>query len=341
MKAVVFQAPGEVTVTEAPRPNPGPHEVRVEVGATGLCAGDLYIFFGRNPYAAYPIIGGHEIAGVVAAVGAEVTAVRPGERVVVEPFIGCGKCYPCRVGKPNCCAHLRILGVHQPGGFAESLVAPVDRLHRVPAGLPLAHACLAEPLAIGVQACRRGQVKAGERVLVLGCGPIGLAIIEVALALGARPVAADLDARRLALAGEVGATTVPAGDALLEQALALTGGEGMPVVVEATGSAAVMEQTIDLVAAGGRIVIVGLVKRGVGVTLPGLDITRKEVTLVGSRASTGCFPEALALLAAGRSRLPALATEISLWEAPAIFNRLRADPVALHKGVFTVPGGPR
>jgi L-gulonate 5-dehydrogenase len=192
-----------------------------------------------------------------------------------------------------------------------------------------------------VQACRRGQVQAGELALVLGCGPIGLAIIEVALAHGARPVAVDLDPGRLAHARDLGAETVPAGADTVAQVLALTRGEGAPVVLEATGSVKAMEQTIDLVAAGGRIVIVGLVKRGVGVTFPGLDLTRKEVTIVGSRASTNCFPEALDLLASGRTRLPALATEISMWDAVDTFRRLGENPAALHKGILTVPGAPR
>lgn len=341
MKALVFDAPGQLRVTDTPLRSPDAHEVVVRVGATGICAGDLYIYQGKNPYVAYPAIGGHEIAGVVEQTGADVRAFRPGDRVVVEPFIGCGHCYPCRVGKPNCCANLRILGVHQPGGFAECVTAPADRLHRVPDGLPLAAACLAEPLAIGVQACRRGQLAAGELALVLGCGPIGLAIIEVAKAHGARPVAVDLDAGRLALARRLGAETIAAGPDAVADVLRLTDGEGAPVVLEATGNVHAMQQTFDYVAAGGRVVIVGLVKRGVAVAFPGLDFTRKEVTLVGSRASVNCFPEALALLASGRTQLPALAREFPLWDAPEIFRQLAENPAALDKGVLVVPGGPR
>lgn len=341
MKALVFDAPGRLRVIETPLAAPEPHEVIVRVGAIGICAGDLYIYQGKNPYVVYPVIGGHEIAGVVEQPGTAVNGFRPGDRVVVEPFIGCGRCYPCRMGRSNCCANLRILGVHQPGGFAEFVVAPADRLHFVPSGLPLAAACLAEPLAIGVQACRRGQLQAGERVVVLGCGPIGLAIIEVAKAHGARPVAVDLDAGRLALARRLGAETIPAGPEAVAAVLTLTRGEGAPLVLEATGNTKAMEQTFDFVAAGGRIVIVGLVKRGVGVTFPGLDFTRKEVTLFGSRASVGCFPEALDLLARGGTQLPALGREIPLWEAPEIFRQLDANPAALDKGVLVVPGGPR
>ena len=154
-------------------------------------------------------------------------------------------------------------------------------------------ASFVEPVAIGVQGCRRGQVAAGEDVLILGCGPIGLALIEVARARGAHPIAVDVLPDRLETAAQFGAETRLADDGLLDWVLERTDGDGMPVVIEATGNTAAMEQTVDLVAAGGRIVILGLVKQGVTVTLPGLDFTRKEMTIVGSRASVNCFPEAL------------------------------------------------
>ena len=145
-------------------------------------------------------------------------------------------------------------------------------------------------MAIGVQGCRRGMVTADDTVLVLGAGPIGLAIVEVARAHGAKVYATDLSAERLATAADLGATPIAGGDGLLERVLEITNGEGMPVVMEATGAPPAMEQTIDLVAAGGRIVILGLVKKGQGITFPGLDFTRKEVTILGSRASVDCFP---------------------------------------------------
>jgi L-gulonate 5-dehydrogenase len=325
MKALVVPEPGRMVVEDIEVPTPGPGEVRVRVGAAGICAGDLYIFKGVNPYAVYPCIAGHELAGV---------REDTGERVVVEPFLGCGTCYPCRVGKSNCCANLKIIGVHRPGGYAEVCVAPTTHLHPVPEGMSLALASFAEPLAIGVQACRRGAVQPGEAILVLGAGPIGLSILEVVRARGASVFITDLNAERLELARTLGATVLPGGDGLLAAALDVTHGEGFPVVLEATGAVQAIEQSVELVAAGGRVVIVGLVKKGVGVTFPGLDITRKELTLVGSRASVGCFPEALELLASGKIGYPSVATQLSLWDAPEIFAKLSKDPAYLHKGIL-------
>ncbi|HKQ40653.1 MAG TPA: zinc-binding alcohol dehydrogenase family protein [Verrucomicrobiae bacterium] len=323
MKAAIFDAPKAMHVGDWHTPVPGPDEVLVKVRAAGICAGDMYIFQGRNPYAKYPVIGGHEICGEV-----------DGKLVVVEPFVGCGKCYPCRIGKSNCCANLKVLGVHSDGGYADYMVAPKRNIHPVPDGLSPMWASFAEPLAIGVQSCRRGALRGGEVMLILGAGPIGLALIEVAKAKGARPVVTDVLDARLEFARELGAEALKADDTLLQKVLDLTNGEGAPVVIEATGNAKAMESTVDLVAAGGRIVIVGLVKKGTMVSFPGLDFTRKEMTIVGSRASVNCFPEALELLASGKIRYPKVASEFSLWDAPNVFAKLDANPAAVHKGVL-------
>jgi len=334
MRAIVIDKPRSIASADIPEPELVAGEVIVRVDAAGICAGDLYIYQGKNPYAVYPVIGGHEIAGTVADAGD--SEWRLGERVVIEPFIGCGECYPCRVGKPNCCANLRIIGVHRPGGYADLVSAPSDRLHAIPEGLSAAHASLAEPVAIALQACRRANVSAGEYALVLGCGPIGLALIEVARARGARVVAVDVQEDRLAVAAQLGAETLPAGPSLRDAVLAQTCGEGAPVVLEATGNAQVIESCVDLVASGGRIAILGLVRQGVGVTFPGLDITRKELTILGSRASTDCFPEALQMLAAGHIHYAQFATELSLNDAPAIFAELDRNPAHLQKGIFVL-----
>ena len=158
--------------------------------------------------------------------------------------------------------------MHREGGFADYRHRAGGNLNVVPETLTDFEAAFAEPVAIGVQGCRRGMVTADDTVLVLGAGPIGLAIVEVARARGAKVYATDISAERLATAADLGATPIAGGDGLLERVLELTNGEGMPVVMEATGAVAAMEQTIDLVAAGGRIVILGLVKKGHGRHLP-------------------------------------------------------------------------
>jgi L-gulonate 5-dehydrogenase len=334
MKAAVFDSAFNLALTERAQPEPGPGEALIRISATGLCAGDLYIYLGKNPYATYPRIGGHEIAGRVARLGPGVEGPSPGTRVVVDPFLCCGRCYPCRVGKRNCCADLRIIGVHREGGFSEFVVAPAAQLYTVPDAVSDLEASFAEPVAIGVQACRRAGVVGTDTLLVLGAGPIGLAIIEVARAYGSTCYVSDPNRDRLATAESLGARALPSGEALASAAMEATNSEGFPVVMEATGVAKAMEQTIDLVAAGGRIVIVGLVPKGTGVTLPGLDLTRKEATILGSRASVDCFPEALCLIAQGHIHSTRMTTRFALEEAPSVFAKLAADPGALHKAIF-------
>lgn len=336
MKAAIFDAPQAMHVGERDAPMPNPGEVVVRVKATGICAGDMYIYQGRNPYAQYPVIGGHEIAGYVHDVGTNIDGLTYGELVVVEPFIGCGKCYACRVGKPNCCINLAIIGIHRPGGFAEYVVAPAKNIHNVPAGLSPAWASFAEPIAIGVQATRRGEVQQGDVVLILGAGPIGLALIEVANAKGAKVYVTDIAQDRLDFATTLGAEALASDDTLLDRVMEITNGEGMPVVIEAAGNAKAMESTVDLVANGGRIVIVGLLKKGQMIQIPGLDLTRKEMTIHGSRASTNCFPAALQLLAEGKIHYPKVATEFSMWDAPSVFQDLNDHPGQVHKGVLMI-----
>ena len=334
MRAVILEAPRVMTVGEFATPQPGPGEALISVAACGICAGDLYIYHGRNPYGSYPQICGHEIAGVVVDLGRDVSGFSAGDPVVVEPFLGCGRCYPCRIGKRNCCAALQIKGVTQPGGCAELLVSPIDNVHKVPSGMPLSTAALTEPLAVAVQACRRGQVQRGELVLVLGCGPIGLALIEVARARGASVIATDLMTSRLEVAASMGVETVLADANLLPRILQMTDGEGVPVVMEATGNITAIQQTAELVASGGRIVIVGLIPEGATASFPALDLTRKEMTIVGSRASVNCFPEAIDLLATGNLTLPRIAGAFDLWDAPKIFAEMSAKPLSIHKGVL-------
>jgi L-gulonate 5-dehydrogenase len=335
MRAVILDSPGQMKVGQLETPRLSNDEVLVTVGAAGICAGDLYIYQGRNPYAQYPQICGHEIAGKVVEVGDEVKDIEPGTRVIVEPFIGCGSCYTCRIGKPNCCPKLTILGVNRAGGYAEFLTAPAKNIHPIPNNLPYAKAALTEPVAIAVQACRRGNVTSGDCVLVLGCGPIGLALIEVAKNRGAYVIASDLLPDKLKIAEDLGAETLKADGNLKEHILDRTNGEGAHVVIEATGSIKALEQTIELVASGGRIVVVGLMKAGLGATFPALDFTRKEITIVGSRASVNCFDESLKLITEGKIKMARVATELDLWDAPKIFADLTNNPNSIQKTILT------
>src|SRR5262249_22580157 len=159
---------------------------------------------------------------------------------------------------PNCCAKLEIIGVHRAGGYAEYLVAPAFKVHKFPEKLNFTLASFVEPIGIGVQACKRAQLQPDESVVVLGCGPIALSIIDVAEAHGAQVTAVDMLQSRLDAAEKLGARVVRADDKFRQTILDQTRGEGPPVIIEATGNPQAIEHAVDLIASGGRIVIVGL-----------------------------------------------------------------------------------
>jgi L-gulonate 5-dehydrogenase len=334
MKALVIKKPFSMAVEKWRKPVPGKNEVLVQVAASGICAGDLYYYIGKNPYATYPQICGHEISGTVVNAGRNVSSIQAGTAVAVEPFVSCGHCYPCRIGKPNCCTNLSIIGVHRPGGYADYLTVPSTHVHALPATLEITKAALAEPVTIALHAFHRAQIKKGEQVLVVGCGPIGMFCIEVAREKGAKVFATDINLQRLEIAKEIGAIAILSDESLVRNALQHTNGEGYPVVIEATGVPAVMSLTANLVASGGRIVIAGLVKKGVGVTFEGLDLTRKELTILGTRTEVKCFPEAIQLLATDRIKFADMSTRIDMWHAPEIFALLSEHPEKIHKGLL-------
>lgn len=338
MKALVIKEPFNMQVDNWQDPQLHPGEVLISVVATGVCAGDLYYYTGKNPYAKYPQVCGHEISGTIIQVADETHQYLLGKPVVVEPFIACGTCYACRVGKSNCCSNLSIIGVHMAGGYSDFVKAPATHVHMVPDNLTLQTAVLAEPVTIAVQACNRAVVTDRDTVLVLGCGPIGMYLIDVLLAKKATVLAADINKERLAVAQSLGAKTFVADDNLLHEILQYTDGEGMPVVIEATGVPKVMALTVDLVAAGGRIVIIGLGKKGEMVTMPALDFTRKELTILGSRTEVNCFPEALRLLSDGHIRFAAYSTFFNIWEAPGLFAELSAKEGKFHKSILLRTG---
>jgi len=207
MRAAILESPGRVIVQEVPAPTPGPGEVVVEIDLAGVCGSDVALFEGRRP-AAYPLILGHE------AVGRIVDPV--GTRVVIEPNIPCGTCAVCRRRRGNVCPHKRSLGLNSPGVFAERVALPAEFVHPLPPEIGLLDAVGLEPLAVAVHAFGVGQVEPGDPMAVIGCGTEGLLLIQVAVAMGARVLAADIRADRLAAAQRLGATDlvqIPTDDA--------------------------------------------------------------------------------------------------------------------------------
>jgi threonine dehydrogenase-like Zn-dependent dehydrogenase len=295
-------------IVDLPTPEPGPGEALVKVHVCGLCGSDLHAYEGTQPFFRYPEIPGHEMVGEIVAIGPPRELLRLpnrpidepwriGDRVTLDPAMPCGHCFPCRTGRYNCCVNLRVLSVHAPGALAEFFVAPLECLFHVPDALDDEIASLAEPVSIGCEANNRGRIGPDDTVAIIGAGAIGLCVQLVAQARGARVIACDLSPERLAFAAKLGAfATVNAGESDAAARIAeLTGGDGPSVVVEAVGKPATIRQALDLVAASGRVVLLGLCRDEV--TIPGSVMVRKELDFLGSRLHGGTFPQALNLIA--------------------------------------------
>jgi 2-desacetyl-2-hydroxyethyl bacteriochlorophyllide A dehydrogenase len=305
VKSIVLEAPGRIVLRDAPAPAPpGPAEALVRVCCVGVCGTDLHAYRGAQSFIRYPLVLGHELAVEVLALGPRARTgapdgIVPGARCAVVPYLADGTCAACRAGRSNCCATLHVLGVHGDGGLCDVLLVPRANLVRAD-DLDDTALALVEMLAVGAHAVRRAAVQAGERVLVLGAGPIGLGTMVFAAAAGADVAAFDLDEQRVAAALRLGVARASlAGGEVDDGALAsVFGGEPIDVVVDATGSAASMERVPRCVGIGGRVVYVGHTRAALRFDNPTLHA--KELTLVFSRNATReDFDRAIAALRDG------------------------------------------
>ena len=325
MLTVVCQSPGVLRAEDRPEPARGDADVLVRVKRVGVCGTDLHIFTGDQPYLEYPRVMGHELSGVVTEAPAGST-LEAGDPVFVMPYLSCGKCVACRCGKTNCCVNIQVLGVHRDGAFTELLAVPQAFVHKAE-GVSLDQAAMVEFLAIGAHAARRGDVGPGQRVLVVGTGPIGMAALIFSRLRGATVTALDTRADRVgfcvqSLGAGAGVLVGPDDEAKLAE---VTGGEFFDVVFDATGNRQAMERGFRFVAHGGRYVLVSIVSDSISFADP--EFHKRETTLLGSRNATmEDFETVLAAMRAGRIPDRALNTHrLPLHDVPAAFATL-LDP---------------
>ncbi|PXX96268.1 Zn-dependent oxidoreductase [Halomonas sp. LBP4] len=301
MKAFQVSAPLDYRITDIEMPEAAPGEALVRVAFAGICGSDMHIIHGDNAFVRFPRITGHEFAGVVEAVGEGVQDIAVGDRVCIDPVISCGHCYPCRIGRPNVCTSLEVIGVHRNGGFEERVAVPAANLHHLPKHLGLDAAALVEPYTIAANVLDRMQPHPGDRLLVFGAGVIGLTILQMARAKGIEEViVTDVIDERLEAAKALGARHVLNGrDRDVEQAvMELTKGEGVPLIADAACVPALLPQMLRLASPAGRIGLLGF--NPTPSDLVQLEVIKKELTLVGSRLNNRKFPEVLELMASGR-----------------------------------------
>ena len=326
MKTLVCDQPGQLSLQERPAPERRPDEVRLRVRTVGVCGTDLHIYAGRQPYLQYPRVMGHEFSAEVmeAPTG---SALRPGDAVYVMPYLSCGQCVACRQGKTNCCTRIQVLGVHTDGALAEQVCVPERFVHKAE-GISHDQAAMIEFLAIGAHAVRRARLVPGQRVLVVGAGPIGMAAGLFAGLDGAELTMLDSRADRLAVCRQaLGAHTITLGEGDEAALQARTEGEMFDVVFDATGNAQAMERGFGLVAHGGSYVLISIVSSPITFSDP--EFHKRETTLLASRnATTEDFERVLRDLRDGRIPVQALATHtLQLADLPAQFAGL-SDPAA-------------
>jgi len=284
MKAIQLEKPQEfrrIEIAEPPAPRPGEALVRVE--RIGICGTDLSGYLGKMPFFSYPRIPGHELGVKVVALGPDVPNVRVGDQCSVEPYINCQKCHACARGHTNCCENLQVLGVHTDGGMRPRFIVPARKLHPS-AKLTLDQLALVETLAIGCHAVNRGAPTAGDPVLVIGAGPIGLATIEFVKLSGAKTIVLDLNEQRLKFCRDTMKVdhTITAGSGKeIEELKELTNGNLASVVIDATGNNKSMSNALNYVGFAGKLVFVGITTSEVSFGHPLMH--RREMTLLASR----------------------------------------------------------
>lgn len=307
MIAAVLQGARDLRLQSRPSLKPGPGEAVIQVKAAGLCGTDYRIWTGER-VVAYPRVMGHEFIGTVLAVGPGVDGLPIGERVAVEPNYSCGECPLCGEGNRNLCLSRTAVGIDVDGGFAEEARVPAGCCWAAPAGILDEELMLAEPLAVVVRAVRRGQPEEGETAAVLGVGTLGLLAIQVLKARGVRVLAVGRSDRRLPLASELGADAVTTlvGGAHVAAARALSGREGVDLVVETAGTAPAVAQAVELCRPGGRIVLTGLPHEPTELNF--FWVVRRELRIIGSMIYQNEFQEAMRLLATGAVAVDRLLT---------------------------------
>ena len=319
MKGAFFLGNKCIEMREMTFGQPGPHEVFIKNMAAGICGTDVHIYHGEkgatevNP----PVVLGHEYAGVVEAVGAEVTAVKPGDCVTVDPNIYCGKCYHCRKGQKQFCDSMTAVGVNLNGGFAEYSMVPEQQVFPMKPEVGFEAMAMAEPLACCIHGIEQVSIRSGDVAVVIGGGAIGLLMVQLARLRGAGTVilSEPVEARRV-IGLQVGADHAinplscdPAG-----QLRALTGRRGADVVIECVGRTAATRQAFDMAGRGARLLLFSVPAPGATFDMPLDDVFRKELKIYGSFVNPDSHQEAVDLINAGR-----------IQTAPLITHRYPAD----------------
>jgi D-arabinitol dehydrogenase (NADP+) len=331
MKSVVINKPKEIYIMEKEIPEPGTGEVLIKVMASGICGTDLHIY--RGEYLGdYPVIPGHEFSGDVAAIGSQVTRFKPGERVAVEPNIACDNCEHCLNNRQNFCLNWEAIGVTLPGGMEEYVVAPEKAVFSV-GDLPYEQAAFMEPLSCVVHGIERSHIDLGNKVAILGAGPIGDLILQMARLQGATHIIMlENNPGRAGLAGQLGADQVVNRMEDLQP-------NGYDVVIDATGVIPAMNRAVDFARHGGTVLLFGVPPSGKNMEVEAFKIFQKGLTLLSSYTSVRNSFQAVRLLQTGQVQVePLISHRLPLKELSRALEMIESHDPAVKK-VIILPNG--
>lgn len=309
MKALLMEGSQKVRMVDMPMPEDKDKAI-IKIKAMGICGTEVAAYRGVLPMGIYPRTLGHEIAGEVVSLPAGVTHIKVGDKVALEPYRTCGKCYPCSLGRTNCCEQLECLGVHTYGAYSEYFAHEPELCHKIEGDMSWEEMALVEPLTISLHGVTRARVKEGEHVAIVGAGPIGVLAALVALAKGAVPIVIDPMEKRLAYVQSLGIPHVvnPMQEDAVEKIKAITNGRMAEAVLECSGNVRASRNTIDYVSYGGRIAFTGHTHDDV--PMPMHIAIKKELDLLGSRNSAKEFPVAIELIQSKKVDVKALISNI-------------------------------
>lgn len=341
MKALVLTRYNCLELVDVRDPELGPDDVMVRVAASGICGSDVHGMDGSSGRRIPPVVMGHEAAGVIAETGKRVQNWHPGQRVTFDSTIYCGECFYCQQGLVNLCDNRRVLGVscddyRQDGAFAEYVAVPSRILYHLPDGVSFVQGATVEPLSIAVHAVSLVRTTPDGTAVVIGCGVIGLLIIQVLTALGSRRViAVDIDPYRLQKAMDMGAEVGLRSDRddVASQIASMTSGRGAELVFEAVGVNATVSLATDLARKGGTVVLVGNITPIVDLSLQ--KVVTRQLTVNGSAASCGEYPAAIGMIADRKVAVDGIISAVApLRDGPDWFARLQKGGEPLLKVIL-------
>jgi L-iditol 2-dehydrogenase len=329
MKALVLSEYKHLQLQDLPVPQPAADELLIHIKACGICGSDVHGFDGSTGRRIPPIVMGHEAAGVVEAIGDQVTGFKPGDRVTFDSTVYCGDCFYCRRGQINLCDRREVIGVSTPlfrrmGAFAEYVTVPARIAYALPDAMPFAHAALIEAASVAVHGASLTPVEPGDTAVVIGAGMIGLLTLQAVRQAGAaRVFVVDLDNTRLAMARDLGATETFNSKAqnVVAEVQKRTEGRGADIALECVGITDAIALAVESVRKGGAVTLVGNVAPKIDLALQ--SVVSRQIRLQGSCASCGEYPEVIAMMADGRIRVEPLVSAVApLQEGASWFQRL-------------------